>query len=141
MRVVIDTNVLISAFLSPGGTPAQILQAWRRQQVEVVVSADLLTEYAETLASPKINRILGLSSAEIEEIIQSLKASAIFLPIILLEVQIAKDPDDNILFAAAIEGQADYIISGDGVVQAVKEYQGIRVFSPGLFLTLLEQRV
>src|SRR5687767_11366958 len=112
MRVVLDTNVIVSAFLSPLGHSGQILAAWRNQEFELVLSQEILNEYAETLAYPKINSRLGFSPAEIDEITQGLQAAAVFLPEVEIEVSVvAADPDDNILFAAAIEGQAQFIVS------------------------------
>jgi putative PIN family toxin of toxin-antitoxin system len=139
MRLVLDTNVLISAFLSPAGHPGQILQAWRQQQLELVVSQTLLHEYAEAIGYEKIRKRLGFSQAHIEEIVHSLKNSSVFIEDIYTGLTITADPDDNMLFSTALSGQAEFIISGDGKVQAVKVYQGIRVLSPAVFLSLLKQ--
>ena len=139
MRIVLDTNVVISAFLSPAGHPGQIFQAWRQQQFELVLSQELLAEYAEALAYDRVNKYLRFTPAQLEEVVHNLKNSSVFIEDIYVGITIVADPDDNMLFSTALSGQAQFVISGDGKVQAVKEYQGIRVFSPAVFLALLKQ--
>ncbi len=63
MRAVLDTNVLISAFLSPRGTPAQLVRVWRDGAFELVVSLALLAEIDRVLGYPKIARRIGASDA------------------------------------------------------------------------------
>jgi putative PIN family toxin of toxin-antitoxin system len=139
MRIVLDTNVVISAFLSPAGHSGHILQAWRQQQFELVLSQELLNEYAEALAYDRINQRLKFLPAQLEEVIANLKNSSVFIEDVYSGIAIVADPDDNMLFSTALSGQAEFIISGDVKVQTVKEYQGIRVFSPAVFLALLKQ--
>lgn len=139
MRVVLDTNVVISAFLSPSGPSGQLLQAWRQQQFEIILSQELLHEYGEALAYDRVNHYLKFSPAHLEEVVHNLKNASVFIEDVYIGISIVADPDDNMLFSTALSGQAEFIISGDAKVQAVKEYQGIRVFSPAVFLALLNQ--
>src|SRR5687767_12702698 len=99
MRIVLDTNVLISAFLSPTGYLGQILQAWHQQQFEVVVSQALLTEYAAALVYDRINQRLGFSPKQIEEIAHTIKNASICIEDVDTGLTISVDPDDNMLFS------------------------------------------
>lgn len=139
MRIVLDTNIIVSAFLSTRGVSARILQLFEAEAFELVVSQPLLDEYQEALGYDKVRKLHGMSHAEIEQRVADLRATAIFVTPTAV-VQVVSDPDDDMLFAAAIEGQAEVIVSGDAAVQAVKEYQGIRVLAPALFLAFLEQQ-
>lgn len=139
MRIVLDTNVIISAFLSPTGHPGQLLHAWRQHQFELVLSQALLNEYAEAFAYDRVAKRLKFSPAHIEEVIHNLKNSSVFIEDVYGGITIVADADDNMVFSTSLSGQAQFIISGDVKVQAVKEYQGIRVFSPAVFLALLKQ--
>ena len=139
MSVVLDTNVLVSAFLSPKGGPAQILAQFRAEAFAMVVSQPLLDEYQQALGYERVRALYGLTAEEIRQQMADLRAAALFVTP-TVSVKVVSDPDDNMLFAAAMAGHAEIIASGDAAVQAVKAYQGIRVLSPALFLALLEQQ-
>lgn len=139
MRVVIDTNVFVSAFLSTKSPAAWIFKLFETEAFELVVSQPLLDEYQAALGYAKVHKLHGMSDAQIEQRMADLRAMAIFVTPTVV-VQVVSDPDDDMLFAAAVEGQAEIIVSGDAAVQAVKEYQGIRVLSPALFLAFIEQQ-
>lgn len=129
--------VFVSAFLSPRSGSARILQLFAAEAFELVVSQPLLDEYQEALGYDKVRKLHGMSDADIEQRVADLRATAIFVTPTIV-VQVVSDRDDDMLFAAAIEGQAEVIVSGDAAVRAVKEHQGIRVLSPVLFLAFLE---
>ena len=137
MRAVIDTNILVSSFLSTQSSSARILRLFEEEAFELVVSQPLLDEYQEALGYEKVRKMHGMADEEIQQRVADLKTTAIFVTP-TASIKVVSDPDDDMLFAAALEGQADIIVSGDAAVQAVKEYQGIRVLSPTLFIALLE---
>ena len=141
MKVVIDTNVVVSSFLSPGGAPARILKLLEQEAFELVISEEILQEYAVALQYDRVQKLHKLTDQQIIRVIEDLRAAATFVkPTVSLTV-VASDPDDNKLFACAVAGSAQFIVSGDTKVQAVKHYQGVVVLSPTLFLTMLEQLV
>ncbi|CAN5912257.1 putative toxin-antitoxin system toxin component, PIN family [soil metagenome] len=139
MRIVLDTNVLVSSFISTRSASARILQLFEAEAFELVVSQPLLDEYQAALGYDKVQKLHGMSDAEIEQRVADLRATAIFVTPTVV-VQVVSDPDDDMLFAAALEGQAEVIVSGDAAVQAVKDHQGIHVLAPALFLAFLEQQ-
>jgi uncharacterized protein len=139
MKVVLDTNVVVSAFLSPGGAPAHILKLLEQEAFELIISEEILQEYAVALSYDRVQKLHKLTDQQILRVLEDLRTVATFVkPTVSLTV-VASDPDDNKLFECALAGGAQCIVSGDTKVQAVKHYQGIEVVSPALFLALLEQ--
>ncbi len=138
MRVVIDTNVIVSALISPGGTPRLIVRHWEAGRFSLVVSNDLLTEYGEVLRRPRISARHGRSHAQLKKIVRSFGQVGILVVTGSQERVVPTDPGDDMLFACAVAGGASYVVSDDAAVHAVREYQGIRVLSSQTFLALLE---
>jgi putative PIN family toxin of toxin-antitoxin system len=128
MRVVVDTNVLVSSFF--GGLPRQVIDCWRRGEITLCVSRNLIDEYVEVL-----NR-LGLQADLVRELLD-LFASGYHLvfaaspsPLRVL----AKDSDDDMLFESAVALKAKVIVTGDKAVRSVGRYMDIEVMTPAEFL-------
>ncbi len=133
MRVVIGTNVVISRFLSLTGPSARIFTLWEAGTFELLVSEDILTEYVKTLTEPRIK----LRHSEIEQIVMDYRAFGTVVQVSMLLTVVEADPDDNKFLECAVAGGADYIVSGDKRLLALKEYSGVQVLSPAMFLVLL----
>jgi len=133
MRAVLDPNVIISAVLSRGGTPATLLRAWLDGGYELVVSPALLAELERVLGYPKI--ACRVSASEARELLNVLRLQAEFLddPDDVPAVR-SPDPDDDYLIALAQAGTA-VIVSGDTDLQCLADR--IPVYSPTDFLALL----
>lgn len=130
MKVVIDTNVLISGLISPFGPPAQIIDLWVTKKITVCLSTEIVEEYIAVLLRPKFSR-LG-SPKERYEIISGLVEldnTLIVIPDFRLNA-IYEDPDDNMFLECAIEAKAEIIISGDDHLLGLKEFQGIQIIRP-----------
>ena len=128
MRVVVDTNVLVSSFF--GGPPREVIERWKRGEITLCVSRDLIDEYVEVL-----NR-LGLQPDLIHELLE-LFASGYNLVFTASTspLQVMKhDPDDNMLFECAVELEAKVIVTGDKAVQSVGRYMNVDVLTPTEFL-------
>lgn len=109
MRVVLDTNILFSALISPHGTPSEIYRAWRAARFEIVTSRIQLDEIHRASRYPKFKAIL--QPAKVGTMINNLHR-AIVLEHLKVELE-AKDPNDAFLLAMAVEGDADYLVTGD----------------------------
>ena len=140
LLIVLDTNVLISAaFGIENTTPDQIHRALRKQEFILVTSPEILQEIEEVLNREKIIQITKMTKAEIKKFLQDLIDIA-FIVSGNVAVQVSqKDPDDDKFIAAAIEGKADYIVSGDKPLLNIKEYMGIKIISPKDFMRLLKK--
>ena len=109
MRVVLDTNILFSALISPHGAPDVIYRAWRSARFEVVTSRAQLDEIRRASRYPKLQAIL--QPAKVGAMINNLQR-AVVLERLVIEVE-ADDPDDSFLLAMALAGNADYLVTGD----------------------------
>jgi putative PIN family toxin of toxin-antitoxin system len=139
MRVVLDTNTVISRYLSPSGTPAHIFQYWEQGVFTLVVSEPILTEIERVFHYRRINSRLGLSDKEIAGIVAGFATFAeLVTPHQRLHV-VEADPDDDMLIECAVEGKADYLVSGDPHLTDIKEYQGIQILTPAQFVLVLER--
>ena len=137
IRVVLDTNVLVSALLSPSGKPAEILRLERNGQIEIVFSPDILMEHWRVLSSQKIRRRFeerGVSFSTVELILKSITRGSIIVPGRTKIEEIRDDPSDNMFLACAVEGEADCIISGDRHLKALESFEGIPILDPAAFL-------
>lgn len=134
MRAVLDVNVLISAILSPRGTPARLLVAWQAGAFDLVVSPALLAELRRTLAYPKLKRLVPPADADA------------FVTWIGRSAQLAADPDgeppihavdpeDDYLIALAAAERA-VLVSGDAHLSVLGDRFPVR--TPAAFLASLE---
>lgn len=139
IHTVFDTNPLVAAFINPKGYPAQLIAAWRRGEFQIIVSSAIIQEYKQILSLPHIREESGRSEAEIDEQISALAAHAVMVPGALNLRVIDKDPTDDKFFVAAIEGEADYIITKEQAWKKLKTYQGIRIVSPSKFYEILKK--
>jgi putative PIN family toxin of toxin-antitoxin system len=130
MRVVLDANVLVSAILSPRGTPAQILTAWRAKQFDLVVSEAILAEIVWVFRYPKIAKRHRWSEEQLQTFLDNLSHIAILTPGTLTLDVITDDPPDNRYLEAAVEGEAAYIVSGDQLLLHLGAYHGILILTP-----------
>lgn len=131
MRVVLDTNVLFSALISPHGPPDAIYRAWRAAQFEVVTSRFQLDELRRASHYPKFHAVL--QPHRVGAMINNLQR-AIVLNQLTADVE-ADDPNDAFLLAMALAGEADYLVTGDrraGLLQ-LKHFGRTRILTPGAF--------
>jgi len=115
LRVVLDTNVLLSGIAYPASVPGKILAAWRRGSVDVLLSSYILDELRRVL--PRLAHRHGLTSAEIDDLVDALSIQAeVIEPLPGLEPDL-RDFDDQpvlgTLLAALKTSGADYLITGD----------------------------
>lgn len=140
MIVVLDTNVIVSALLSPSGIPAVIINRWEVGEFDVIISPALLNELGQVLQYPRIQKVLNLSHEDLELFLNRTSQVAIVVePDFKLSV-IKDDPADNRLLECGIAGGADFIVSGDHHLLEVKDYRGIVILQPAGFLTVLDMK-
>ncbi len=132
MRVVLDTNVLISALVWPHGVPSQVVGLARQGRIRSVVSPVLLDEFRRVLQE-KFEFQSDFTEVAVEMI---LGHSDVIVPRRALRV-IRADPDDDRVLECAVEGRAGTIVTGDRHLLVLKDFQGIRILTPREFLTLV----
>ena len=130
MKVVLDTNVLISGIYF-GGLPGKILEAWGARRFQLLVSTEILQEYlnvAERLA----DRYAGV---EYESILGLIIQNAELVQASKLPEPVSTDPDDDKFLACALAGESTTIVSGDSDLIHVSGYCGIKVLTPKAFVS------
>jgi uncharacterized protein len=138
MRVVLDTNILISALLLASSTPAQAVHAWRRGQFQLLTCEMQLQELREVTRRPKIRDLVRPALAG--ELVNQLRGMAQIVDK-LPAVDLSPDPFDNFLLALSMGGQADVLVSGDkrGIL-AFKTHERCRILTLRVFLDELAAR-
>jgi putative PIN family toxin of toxin-antitoxin system len=134
MRVVLDANVFVSSILSAAGTPARILDAWRDGRFQLLMSDAILNEIGRVLRYPKIVTRHGWTEAEIDRFLHTLASLSINTPESLTLYVITGDPSDNRYLECAVEGSANFIVSGDRDLLTIQSYEGIAIVQPSAFL-------
>lgn len=125
LRAVLDTNVLVSALLSPNGAPVRLVNAWRAKKFELVVSPAVLEELAEVLQRNRIRRYYEHIDEDLpQKYVGGLRRFATVVPGKVQVKGVCPDPDDDKFIAAALEAGADCIVSGDEHLLRLKEYRG-----------------
>jgi len=142
LRVVLDTNQLVSALLNPEGPAFEILKASGlkgEQKYELVISDEILSEFRKVLSYPRIQKLHKWSREKIEIFIALIKEIAHIGESQSREKIVLNDPDDDKFFHLAIKSGAQYIVSRDIHLLNVKEFRDIKVLKPEIFLSALKR--
>lgn len=125
MRAVLDTNVLISAFVFPGGAPEHIYRRGLEGRLILITSPPLLSELGRVLTEK-----FDWEAPYAEEVLTQLVRVALVVDPTEQIADITDDPADNRVLEAAAEGEADVIVSGDRHLLTLGTWRGIRVLTP-----------
>ena len=132
MRVVIDTNVLVSALLF-GGTPGKLVELWKMVRIQPFISREIIAELLRVLAYPKFE----LTQKEIEfllyvEVLPHFEVTAIPTGPVIIK----NDPSDDTFLRCAVAANADAIITGDSHLLSLKSYKKNPILTPSKFLKM-----
>ena len=139
LRVVLDTNVIVSGFINPSGPSGAILKALKEKKFILLTSQPINEEILEVMNRPRILDKYGLGEQlfDVAFIIWEIAEVVTDLP----TVRISKDPDDNMFLSAAQGGLAHYLVTGDiKDLLHLSEHKGTRIVSPAEFLTVLKAK-
>ena len=137
MRALLDANVLISAVIRPLGTPGLIIAALlEREAFELVLSPGIVAEVEAALKLRKIRRYLRVPDEALLWL-ADLAALADLADDTGRAKGICRDPEDDAVLSAAIEGRADAIVTGDADLLVLEEHEGMAIVTPRAVLDLL----
>ena len=126
MRIVADTNVVVSRFLWHG-PERQLMDAARESIVELFTSQDLLAEFDDVLSRPKFSNRLDLRNVSRTFLIDEYSGLATVVARENLSTQISRDKDDDEVLACALAAECEAIVTGDNDLLVLQNYRGIRI--------------
>ncbi len=136
MRLVLDTNVLLGALMSPASPSAGILALWRDRKVAVLIAAGQIDQIARVTRYPRIRARLHPALAG--RLVSRLRDVAIVVET-LPTVDRSPDPDGNYLLALAEAGAAQFLVTGDKPLLGLKRHKSTRIVKPAAQLESLKE--
>src|SRR4030066_107422 len=129
MKVVIDTNIFVSSFF--GGNPRKIIDLWKKGNINLCLSKDILEEYVDVL-----QRVGLKEEEEIEELLSLFaKGFNIVFTTKTPKIKAVKDDtEDDKFIECAVALKQEVVITGDSATRALGEYMGIKIVNPQQFL-------
>lgn len=125
MTVVLDTNVLVSALIK-AGKPRDLFNKLAKNK-QIVLSRAILEEFLDVIEDFKVAKYT--SEQDLAVFLEALGNAATIAQVKSRFKAVKEDPDDDIIVRAAYDGKADYIVSGDRHLLALKEFRGIRILT------------
>ena len=138
-KAVVDANLLISAFISPFSYPREVERCWRRGEFILVTSREIVEEINRVLHLPRIQVKYHLAESDIQAFVLTLIHKGNYVSGELALKGVAPDPSDDKIISCAIEGEAQFIVTGDKALQQLKEYQGIKIINAEQFIRVLRE--
>lgn len=120
LRVVLDTNVILSGLAYPGSVPGRIVGAWRQGAIDVVLSRHLLDELARVL--PRLNHRLNWREADFADLIDILAFQADLVEPEPVSEDAVRDPADLPVLGTLLASRADYLVTGDRDLLALADH-------------------
>lgn len=136
INIVLDTNVLISALIK-SGKPRALVFGLVRKRAQLILSRDILEEFAEVAGDPIIRKYV-----DEDDVIRFLRAIGSIAKIVRVRSRfkvVKQDPDDDSILRTAYDSRAEYVVSGDEHLLALKEFRGIRIVTVSEMLKLLKK--
>ena len=136
MKVVFDTNVLISALITTG-KPKELFHKAIEGQIQLILSKNILEEFTKVSNDPRIRKY-----ADQEDIIAFLRIIDTIAEIIKVKSRLKvvnEDPEDDVILRAAFDGKAECIVSGDKHLLSLVTFRSIRILTVNEMLELLKE--
>lgn len=137
MRIVVDTNVVVSALLNPDARINRVLAYLAKGKYLFLYSQDTLDEMLDVLSRHRIGRGM-VKDLDVKEFVALVRFRGEEITPVT-SIHVCRDPDDDKFLEIAVDGKADYIVSGDGDLQSLSPFRGIPVLKPADFINLLEK--
>jgi putative PIN family toxin of toxin-antitoxin system len=140
MKAVLDVNVLVSAAIHRLGKSRQVLTQAAALQFELLTCEHILVKAREVLARPHIQKKYQpwVTPAQQKEFFETLHQLALVVEV-RSQVNVVGDQEDDVVLACALDGQADYLVTGDPDLLTLKEFRNIQIVPPAQFLKVLAE--
>jgi putative PIN family toxin of toxin-antitoxin system len=139
LRVVVDTNVLVSSVISKKGAPALLMQAWADRLFDLVIPEAIIAEIKRVLSEDRLKQAFNISDDRITHLVELLRINSILVPgSAAVAGAVPADPSDEMFLSAALEGNVDVIVSGDKGLLEIGSFRGIAIITPRQFLDRIQ---
>lgn len=136
MKIVVDTNVLISATFWAGDSN-RVIEKIEHKELELIISPSLLEEFRNVLGYKEIQDKIRTKNLEMKRTIEKIASISTIVEPQLHFHEIKDDPDDDKVLDCAVEGKAEFILSQDKHLLKLKEFKGIRIIPPTEFIKII----
>jgi uncharacterized protein len=137
LRLVVDTNVLVSAFLWQG-TPGRLIDLASEKIVQLLTSRALIAEFTQVLHRPRLAKSVTDTGLTAAQMIRNFRRLATVVAAKPLAQPVFRDVDDDAVLACALATHADLIVSGDEDLLSLTRYQSINIVTPARTLQIIE---
>lgn len=139
LRAVLDINVLLSALIAFRGPSRHILVAWRAGRFVHCTSDHIINGLVRRAFAPDVLRRFPDLPAPTRELETILRTTAVLIPVVPEAIlRVTGDAEDDTVLATARLAHADYLVTGDKGLQALGQYEGVRIITPRDFLARIE---
>ena len=137
LRIVIDTNIFVSAIILPRSLPAALLYRWLEHDFELVTAPTAINELDDVLSRPRLTKKYLITEADRLAIKNRLLQVAIIVEGDQLIGVVPNDPKDDVFISCAVEGGAKYIVTGDNHLLSLGRYMNVKIVTVAYFLAVL----
>lgn len=141
LTAVVDSTVLVSAFLTPGGVSSELLRYAREGVFLVFLSEEVLTETQHTLSYPRIRARYTYTDEDVADFLNRLRAAANLVSDLPHVTVVIRDPKDDMVIATARKAEAAYLITRDDDLLSLHEYEDITIITPEAFMAILRAHI
>jgi putative PIN family toxin of toxin-antitoxin system len=141
LRTVLDSTILVSAFLTPGGAADAVLQAAMDERCTCILADPIFDETTRRLLDARLQRRYAYTASDVaayEALLRSAFTRVTDLPFL---TGIVRDPNDDMILACAVAASATYVVTRDHDLLSLVSYEGITVITPEAFLALLRSHI
>lgn len=135
---ILDSTILVSAFLTPGGAADALVDHAKAGHLTGAVAEAILAETARALlATPRIRQRYPYTDADVQDSLQGIRQAALVVSDLPPLTGIVRAPNDDMIFACAVAASASPVVTRDDDLLALGSYKGSAIVTPEAFLTLL----
>lgn len=137
IKAALDTNMIVSALIMRQGKPAQIVASAREGKFALFLSEDIFREANVAFHRAHIQKRFHPTDEGIQEFLSALRGICQLVSVQHVENIVTNDPPDNLVLAGAVEGDADYLVSGNLHLLNLKQHRRVTIVTPNQFLEIL----
>jgi uncharacterized protein len=137
LRVVLDSTVLVSAFLTPGGAADAVLHLGIEEAFTCCLADEIIAETVERLLTPRLQERYNYTAEEVDLFKATLRGAFLIISDLPPLTGIVRDPNDDMILACSVAAEASHVVTRDHDLLSLHTYQGMVILTPEAFLTLL----